>query len=50
MLIYYINKNLEFVLADVYCDEDLSSSGTYRPEFVRLIKNCENAKKKELNS
>lgn len=44
MLIDYINKNPEFVLADVYCDEDLSGAGTYRPEFERLIKDCENGK------
>lgn len=44
MLIDYINKNAEFVLVDEYCDEDLSSDGTYRPEFERLIKDCENGK------
>ena len=44
MLIDYINKRPEFSLVDEYCDEDLSGAGTYRPEFERLIKDCENKK------
>ncbi len=44
MLIDYINKNPKFILTDIYCDEDLSGAGTYRPEFDRLIKDCENNK------
>ena len=44
MLIDYINKNEDFILYDEYCDEDLSGAGTYRPEFERLIKDCENKK------
>lgn len=44
MLIDYINKNPEFVLEDEYIDEDLSGAGTYRPEFERLIKDCQNGK------
>ena len=44
MLIDYINKHPEFILIDEYCDEDLSGAGTYRPEFERLIKDCENKK------
>ncbi len=44
MLIDYINKHSEFVLADEYSDEDLSGAGTYRPEFERLIRDCENKK------
>ena len=44
MLIDYINKHSEFSLIDEYCDEDLSGAGTYRPEFERLIKDCENKK------
>lgn len=44
MLIDYINKHPEFVLIDEYSDEDLSGAGTYRPEFERLIKDCENKK------
>lgn len=44
MLIDYINKNNDMLLIDEYCDEDLSGAGTYRPEFERLIKDCENHK------
>ena len=44
MLIDYINKHPKFILIDEYCDEDLSGAGTYRPEFERLIKDCENKK------
>lgn len=44
MLIDYIKQNPQFVLKDQYCDEDLSGAGTYRPEFERLIKDCENGK------
>lgn len=40
----FIDKNPEFVLVDEYCDEDLSGAGTYRPEFERLIRDCENGK------
>ena len=44
MLLDYIEKNSEFMLVDEYCDEDLSGAGTYRPEFERLIRDCENGK------
>ena len=44
MLVDYINKHPEFALIDEYCDEDLSGAGTYRPEFERLIRDCENRK------
>lgn len=44
MLIDYIDKHPEFVLVDEYSDEDLSGAGTYRPEFERLIRDCENRK------
>lgn len=44
MLIDYISKHPEFVLVDEYSDEDLSGAGTYRPEFERLIRDCENKK------
>lgn len=44
MLIDYINKHQEFTLVEEYCDEDLSGAGTYRPEFERLIKDCQNKK------
>lgn len=41
MLVDYISKYDDFYLVDEYCDEDLSGAGTYRPEFERLIKDCE---------
>ena len=44
MLIDYINKHNNFVLTDIYCDENLSGAGTYRPEFERLINDCKNKK------
>lgn len=44
MLIDYINKHPEFNLVNEYSDEDLSGAGTYRPEFERLIKDCETKK------
>ena len=44
MLIDYINRHPEFALIDEYSDEDLSGAGTYRPEFERLIRDCENRK------
>ena len=44
MLIDYVNRHPEFALIDEYCDEDLSGAGTYRPEFERLIRDCENRK------
>ena len=44
LLINEINKNCNFVLADEYCDENLSGAGTHRPEFERLINDCQNGK------
>ncbi len=44
MLIQYVEKHDELILTDEYCDEDLSGAGTYRPEFERLIRDCENKK------
>ena len=44
MLIDYVARHPEFALIDEYCDEDLSGAGTYRPEFERLIRDCENRK------
>ena len=44
MLIEYIDKHPDFALVDEYCDEDLSGAGTYRPEFERLISDCEDRK------
>ncbi len=44
MLISEVNKNPNYILVDEYCDENLSGAGTYRPEFERLIKDCEKGK------
>ena len=44
MLIDYVDRHSEFILVDEYCDEDLSGAGIYRPEFARLIKDCEEHK------
>ncbi len=44
MLLDYIAKNKNFYLIGEYSDEDLSGAGTYRPEFERLIKDCEDGK------
>ena len=44
LLLGEINKREDFLLVDEYCDEDLSGAGTYRPEFERLIKDCEDGK------
>ena len=44
MLIDYINKHPEFVLANEYCDEDLSGAGIDRPQFNKLIDDCKNGK------
>lgn len=47
LLYDYIQKQENFILIQEYCDEDLSGAGTYRPEFERLIKDCE-AKKLDI--
>ena len=44
MLMEVINNNPSYNLVCEYCDEDLSGAGTFRPEFERLIKDCENGK------
>ena len=44
LLMSELEKRPEFVLVDEYCDEDLSGAGTYRPQFERLIKDCEGGK------
>lgn len=44
LLYDYIDNHKEFILVDEYCDEDLSGAGTYRPEFNRLINDCQNRK------
>lgn len=44
MLMEEISKRPNFMLVDEYCDENLSGAGTYRPEFNRMIKDCEDGK------
>ena len=44
LLMSEIKKRPEFAFEDEYCDEDVSGAGTYRPEFERLIRDCENGK------
>ena len=44
LLMAEVEKRPDFILVDEYCDEDLSGAGTYRPEFERLIRDCENGK------
>ncbi len=44
LLMEEVNKRENFILVGEYCDEDLSGAGTYRPEFERLIKDCEAGK------
>ena len=44
LLLEEIRKRPDFLLVDEYSDEDLSGAGTFRPEFERLIKDCENGK------
>ena len=41
LLLDEISKHSDYILVDEYCDEDLSGAGTYRPEFERLIRDCE---------
>jgi len=41
LLLDEITKHNDFLLVDEYCDEDLSGAGTYRPEFERLVRDCE---------
>ncbi|MDD2208518.1 MAG: recombinase family protein [Bacilli bacterium] len=44
LLMGEVNKHEDWIIYDEYCDEDLSGAGTYRPEFERLIEDCENGK------
>ena len=44
MLMEVVNNNPSYNLVGEYCDEDLSGAGTFRPEFERLINDCENGK------
>ena len=41
LLLEEIKRRQNFLLVDEYVDENLSGAGTYRPEFERLIKDCE---------
>lgn len=43
LIIEYCKKN-NWELYDLYCDEDYSGAGTYRPDFERMIKACEEGK------
>lgn len=43
MLIQYaVSQGWE--IYDIYCDEDYSGAGVYRPEYERLLKDCEEGK------
>lgn len=44
LLLEEIARRKDFKLVDEYCDEDLSGAGTFRPEFERLISDCEKGK------
>ena len=44
LLLDEIKKRPEFIFTDEYCDENLSGAGTFRPEFERLIRDCEKGK------
>lgn len=37
-------KERGWVIADIYCDEDISGADQTRPEFNRLLKDCEEGK------
>ena len=43
LLINFAKSN-DWQIYDVYSDEDFSGAGTYRPDFERLIKDCEDGK------
>lgn len=42
LLKYALEHNWEVV--DIYSDDDYSGAGTYRPDFERMIKDCENGR------
>lgn len=42
MLVEEVEKHPDWRIVNIYCDEDFSGVGTYRPDFERLIKACEN--------
>ena len=37
-----VAKHPDWEIVGVYCDEDFSGAGTYRPDFEKMIKACEN--------
>lgn len=43
MCLKYANQN-GWNIVDIYSDDDFSGAGTYRPDFERLIKDCESGK------
>ena len=43
MCLKYANQN-GWDVVDIYSDDDFSGAGTYRPDFERLIKDCESGK------
>lgn len=42
MLCEEVKKHPNWRIVGVYCDEDFSGAGTYRPDFEKMIKLCEN--------
>ncbi|MBP3840926.1 MAG: recombinase family protein [Bacilli bacterium] len=43
MCLKYANQN-GWNVVDIYSDDDFSGAGTYRPDFERLIRDCESGK------
>ena len=43
MCLKYANQN-GWDVVDIYSDDDFSGAGTYRPDFERLMKDCESGK------
>ena len=43
MCLKYANQN-GWDVVDIYSDDDFSGAGTYRPDFERLIRDCESGK------
>lgn len=42
MLREEVAKHPDWQIVGVYCDEDFSGAGTYRPDFEKMIQSCEN--------
>ena len=42
MLREEVKKHPNWEIVGIYCDEDFSGAGTYRPDFERMIKSCKN--------